>query len=311
MAGPRRTSRRGGSEPCPTDWLRRRNVAGPIGTREGQASGYAEAVRIAWLTDIHLDHLDKVLIDALSWEVAKTAPDAVVVTGDISVAARLGEHLERFGAAFEAPVHFVMGNHDYWGSSAAATRAALTKLAGVAPRMRWLQHEGPVWLDEQTALVGVDGWSDARIGDYATSPVKLRDYELIAELATGDIHSGVVAARALADADATLLAEHLEHALQARPHVYVATHVPPFAEAARFAGNITTPQFLPWVTCKAVGDVVLEAADRHPKRRISVLCGHMHHFAHEQIRPNLEVRTGAATYGKPAIAAILDTCSTL
>lgn len=258
-------------------------------------------MRIVWLTDIHLDHIDHAAVDALSAQVAKRSPDLVLLTGDISVAARLGEHLDRFGAGFSAPIHFVAGNHDYWGSSVAAVRAALAKLASVTTRVRYLPEQGPLWLNADAALVGVDGWADARFGDFERSPVRLRDYSSIAELIHDDFRSAVAAARALADADARLLADLLEQALRARKHVYVATHVPPFAEAARYEGQITSPHFLPWVTCKAVGDVLLAAATRHPDRHISVLCGHMHHFAHERLRDNLEVRTGAAVYGAPAI----------
>lgn len=263
-------------------------------------------MRIAWLTDIHLDHLENEAVDTLSERVAETSPDGVVLTGDISVAPRLGEHLDRFSARFDAPVWFVAGNHDYWGASVAAVRPALASMKAVAPRVRWLPEEGPVMLSDEVALVGVDGWADARHGDYPTSPVRMRDYMHIAELATGDIDSGVAAARAIADADATRLTELLDMALAERPHVYVATHIPPFAESARYHGHVTTKDFLPWVTCKAVGDALLDAAERHPERRITVLCGHMHHPAHEQVRDNLLVRTGAAEYGAPQVADVIE-----
>lgn len=269
-------------------------------------TGTVATVRIAWLTDIHLDHLDDEAVDALSQRVAEVSPGGVVLTGDISIAPRLGEHLERFAARFDAPVWFVAGNHDYWGASVAAVRPALSQMSRVAPRIRWLPSEGPVMLSDEIALVGVDGWADARLGDYQSSPVRMRDYTHIAELATGDIDTGVEAARAIADADARQLADLLERALAERPHVYVATHVPPFAESARYRGHVTTPDFLPWVTCKAVGDVLLEVAERHPNERITALCGHMHHSAHEQIRDNLVVRTGAAEYGAPALADVIE-----
>jgi len=152
-------------------------------------------VRIPWLTDIHLDHLADERIDALSEAVAEARPDAVLVTGDISVAPRLGADLERFAARFDAPVYFVAGNHDYWGASVRALRPALSRLTEAAPRMRWLQSAGPVWLDGHHALIGVDGWADARHGDYARSPVRLRDYQHIEELATGGMAKVLVARR--------------------------------------------------------------------------------------------------------------------
>jgi predicted phosphohydrolase len=261
-------------------------------------------VRIAWLTDIHLDHLEDTAIDHLSVDVAQTAPDAVVVTGDISVAPRIGQDLERFIGAFDAPVYFVAGNHDYWGANVKTMRTFFTHLPEVVPRLRWLGATEPVLLDSERALVGVDGWADARLGDRERSPVRLADYAHIADL-KGDFEAGVATARSIADEDAQQLGELLERALRLRPHVYVATHVPPFAEAARYHGVITSPAFLPWVTSQAIGDALLEAADRHPRRRLTVLCGHMHHPAHVWPRPNLEVRCGAAAYGAPTVGDVL------
>jgi predicted phosphohydrolase len=263
-------------------------------------------MRIAWLTDIHLDHLAPNAIDGLSAKVAEASVDAVVLTGDISVAPRLGEHLERLIADFAGPVWLVLGNHDYWGSSVAEVREALRAMRGAEPRLRWLQHEGPVLLDHERALVGVDGWADARLGDPLGSPVRLRDYDRVQDLVHADRGAALDAARAIADGDAATLRTLLDDALRLRSHVYVATHIPPFAEAALFRGMMTTAHFLPWVTCKAVGDALLDAAERHPDRRITVLCGHMHHRAHVWMRPNLEVRTGAAEYGAPAIEDVIE-----
>ena len=263
-------------------------------------------MRIAWLTDIHLDHLAPRHIDGLSAKVAEASVDAVVLTGDISVAPRLGEHLERLIADFAGPVWLVAGNHDYWGSSVGLVRTGLRAMRAAEPRLRWLPEEGPVLLDAERALVGVDGWADARHGDPLGSPVRLRDYQHVEDLVHEDRGAALDAARAIADADALTLRALLEDALKLRPHVFVATHIPPFAEAALFHGMMTTPHYLPWVTCKAVGDALLEAAERHPDRRITVLCGHMHHRAHVWMRPNLEVRTGAAEYGAPVIEDVIE-----
>ncbi|HJL16212.1 MAG TPA: hypothetical protein RMH99_11170 [Sandaracinaceae bacterium LLY-WYZ-13_1] len=157
-----------------------------------------------------------------------------------------------------------------------------------------------------TALVGVDGWADARHGQLEGSPVRLRDYQHVEDLARHDFEPAVEVARSLADRDAATLRGLLEEALAARPRVLVATHVPPFPEAARYGGEVTHPHFLPWVTCKATGDVLLEVAARHPEGRLTVLCGHMHHPAEVAIRDNLEVRCGAAEYGRPVVQAVLE-----
>ena len=261
-------------------------------------------MRLAWLTDVHLDRVDGLAVDQLSRRIAATAPDAVLVTGDISVAPRLGADLERLLGAFRAPVYLVAGNHAYWGADVTTVRRFLTPLPRVAPRLRWLGSHAPLLLAAERALVGVDGWADARLGEGERSALRLADYHHIADL-RGDFGAALARARELADADAAQLRALLERALRLRPHVFVATHLPPFAEAARHQGRVAKPAVLPWVTSKAVGDVLLEAADRHAGRRLTVLAGHMHHPAHVWMRPNLEVRTGPAEYGAPRIGEVL------
>ena len=263
-------------------------------------------MRVAWLTDIHLDHAGGTAIDALAREVAAREVDGVVLTGDLSVAAALGPHLGRLVEPWDVPAWLVLGNHDYWGSDVASVRRAMRAVREIEPRIRWLPHEGVVSLTDEVALVGVDGWADARHGDVAGSPIRLRDYRLVEDLVHDEIDDAIAAVRALADADAAHLRALLDEALATHGRVIVATHVPPFPEAARFEGSVTHPHWLPWVTCKAVGDVLLDAAARHPDRALTVLCGHMHHPARVRMAPNLEVRCGAATYREPALQDVIE-----
>jgi predicted MPP superfamily phosphohydrolase len=55
-----------------------------------------------------------------------------------------------------------------------------------------------------------------------------------------------------------------------------------------------------------VGDVLLEAAQSHPKCQILVLCGHTHGGGEIQVAENLRVVTGPAEYGKPKIQRIME-----
>lgn len=263
-------------------------------------------MRLAWLTDIHLDHAGRDALDALARDVAARGVDGVVLTGDLSVAPDLGGHLARLVAPWDVPAWLVLGNHDYWGAAVGTVRDAMGALREVEPRLRWLPNEGVVSLSDEVALVGVDGWADARHGDVEGSPIRLRDYRHVDDLVHEDFEDALAAARSIADADASLLRALLDEALAAHARVIVATHVPPFPEAARYEGHITHPHWLPWVTCKAVGDVLLDAARRHPERAITVLCGHMHHPAHVHLADNLEVRCGAATYRAPVVQDVIE-----
>lgn len=120
-------------------------------------------MRLAWLTDIHLDHGPLGDIDA----------DGLLVTGDISNSCSLQMHLAEL--AQRTPLYFVLGNHDYYGSSITGVRQQVPQWAG-----SWLHQDGPITLGEWQ-LVGVDGWGDGRIGN-AETPVFLNDFLLIEEL---------------------------------------------------------------------------------------------------------------------------------
>jgi 3',5'-cyclic-AMP phosphodiesterase len=134
----------------------------------------------------------------------------------------------------------------------------------------------------------------------------LNDFECIRELRDLQHHER----RDLIGALGVEAARHFERvlpmALSAYRHVLVLTHVPPFKEAAWHDGKISADDWLPFFSCKAVGDVLTAAMTKHPDHKMTVLCGHTHGDGTVRILPNLEVVTGSATYGAPEIQRILD-----
>jgi hypothetical protein len=55
----------------------------------------------------------------------------------------------------------------------------------------------------------------------------------------------------------------------------------------------------------SAGEVLRDLMTQHPDRHMTVLCGHTHSAGRVQVLSNLEVLTGAAEYGQPAIQKIL------
>ena len=263
-------------------------------------------MRLAWLTDIHLDFLTDEAIARFAAEVARRAPDGVVITGDISIAPELGADLAKLVAGWRVPCWFVAGNHDYYGASVAAVRAALCELHRVEPKLVWLPHAGVVPLSGETALVGVDGWADGRLGDPEGTGVVLNDHLRIRELVQPTRARLLEVVRRLGDEEARTLSRLLGEALAPHAHVIVATHVPPFREAATHQGRVSGDDWLPWMTCHAVGEVLRELALAHPTRKITVLAGHTHDACRVSILPNLEVRTVAVEYGAPSVQDVLE-----
>ncbi|MGH9426333.1 MAG: phosphoesterase, partial [Terriglobia bacterium] len=69
---------------------------------------------------------------------------------------------------------------------------------------------------------------------------------------------------------------------------------------------VSNKEWLPWFTCKAMGDMLLASAEEHPDRQILVLCGHTHSRGKVDILPNLKVWTGGAQYGAPEIEHVFE-----
>jgi predicted phosphohydrolase len=262
--------------------------------------------RLAWATDVHLNFLSASGLEAFREALAQQEADVVVITGDIAEAPTLEPLLSVLAAELKLPIYFVLGNHDYYRSSLARVREVARELSRRSPWLCWLPTAGVVELTPDVALVGVDGWSDGRYGDFLRSPVMLNDYLLIAELSGLSKAERLARLQQLGDDEAAALRAPLRQSLGKYQRVLVATHVPPFKEACWHEGRVSNDEWLPHFSCKAVGDALREAALAFPDRKIRVLCGHTHSGGTAEILPNLKVMTGAAEYGEPRVQGVLE-----
>ena len=271
-----------------------------------------EPFRLAWATDIHLDIAGEERAESFCAAVDASPARALLVGGDIAEARSLERWLKSLRDRLSVPVYFVLGNHDYYGGAVEPVRGLARDLT--SERLAWLPAVGVVELSESCALVGHDGWGDARLGDFAGSQVILNDYIVIKDLveAAGSERAAEdpLAAwelktdlqrklAALGDDAAETLRPHLIAALDSFAEVLVLTHVPPFRESCWHRGRISDDDWLPGFTCKAMGDLLLETVSRRPGCRVTVLCGHTHGEGEAWPLRNLRVRTGGAVYGDP------------
>jgi len=132
-------------------------------------------MKLAWATDIHLDFCSPGVREEFYDQIGGAGADAVLLTGDIADARTLEPMLLEMSAAVAIPVYFVLGNHDFYGSTVAEVRERARGLTDQDERLRWLPATGIVTLTETTALVGHDGWADGRFGDWSGSRVLLND----------------------------------------------------------------------------------------------------------------------------------------
>jgi Icc protein len=263
-------------------------------------------MRLAWLTDIHLNFLEPMARRAFYAAVRKEGPNAVLVGGDIGEGPSLLAYLREMERSFGVPIYFVLGNHDFYGGSIAQVRAEVTRLCEGSQLLHYLPKAGAVAVGEATGLLGHDSWADGRFGDYEGSNMILNDYFLIRDLALADKVARLRKMQRFAHSAAAFFSRELPRALRRFDRVIVLTHVPPFREACWYQGRISNDSSLPHFACKTVGDVLLGAMRSHPDRRMTVLCGHTHGGGRADILPNLTVLTGAATYGEPEIQKVIE-----
>ncbi|HXX93745.1 MAG TPA: metallophosphoesterase [Planctomycetota bacterium] len=263
-------------------------------------------MKVAWATDIHLDFLDATGIERFTAELERTGADAFLIGGDIAKAGSVEKHLRSLESRLLRPIYFVLGNHDFYVGSIARVRASMAELSRRSRLLKWLPAAGPVGLTPSTTLLGHDGWGDGRHGNADTTPVRLNDFVMIEELSGIPRPKRLERLRALGDEAAGFVRRELPRALERSRKALFLTHVPPFRESCWHEGEISDDDWLPYFTCRAVGDALLEVMRAHPQSDLTVLCGHTHGAGTAEILPNLRVWTGGADYGKPRVERLWD-----
>lgn len=266
-------------------------------------------MKLAWLTDIHLNFLEKEERDSFYQNILQHECDAILISGDIAEAPSLVGILEEMVAYINKPIYFVLGNHDYYRGSIHDVRERMTKLSSTNPQLFWLGSSGIQKLNSSTIILGQDGWADGRLGDYQNSRVVLNDSRLIADLFEASLFGRfklLEKMQQLADHDSSQLEIDLLKAIEQKPQkILISTHVPPFKEACTYEGKRTADEWLPFFSSKASGDVIFRIAERNRKIDFMVLCGHTHGKAVAQILDNLIVKAGAAEYYQPVIQDLI------
>jgi len=259
--------------------------------------------RIAWSTDIHLNFLGTQQIEDFLKVVQAKSPDIYIISGDIGEAPSIYDYLRRIADTLTIPVYFVLGNHDFYHGGIQHVRAGIVSLIQDVDNLHWLNTETVVQISENVAMVGHDGWSDGRYGNFKQSPIVLNDYVMIQELANLTLDDRLATLQKLGDEAGEHIREVLPIACTENKLVFVVTHAPPFQEACWHEGESATDDnpYLPHFTCKAVGDALREIVPQYPDCQVTVLCGHTHGSGIYQALPNLNVITGGAEYGKPII----------
>ncbi len=266
-------------------------------------------MQLVWLTDIHLNFIDANARKKFYQEIINMESDGILISGDIAEAPSIKDILQELADFIEKPIYFVLGNHDYYRGKISEVRSEMTALTAANKYLFWLPASDPLRLDNDTFLVGQDGWADGRFGDYQNSRVVLNDSKMIADLFQEKIlgkYQLLDKMQQLADADATRLRNDLEQAVSQNPKkIVVLTHVPPFREACLHEGKISDDSWLPYFSSKVMGDILMQSAQQNLSIDFLVLCGHTHSKTTYQPIDNLTIEVGGAEYCQPVIQKVI------
>ena len=202
----------------------------------------------------------------------------------------------------------MLGNHDYYHGWIGEVREQVAALCAAAAAAA-LSFDAPdaIGLTPGVGLVGHDGWADARLGDYEKSVVSMQDFRLIGDFRRPGQSRAAAQAACLGGRGGRSCPPRLaRRPWSGSTQVVLLTHVPPLREACWHEGQTSDDDWAPFFTCRAVGDAILEIMPHYPQRRLTVLCGHTHGAGVCQPLANVEILTGGAEYGRPAVARIFE-----
>ena len=264
--------------------------------------------KICHLTDTHLNFID----DIESWWadilLANNDCDCFLFTGDVSTSSNIQYVLDIFESTSK-PVYYVLGNHDYYSTSIETLRDDIGKRK--PSNVTFLTQSNPIVLSPTSILIGDDGWYDGRNGTYWASNESLNDFRYIKEFKGHGKQARLMIMQRYADRSANRISELIKKAIVDHPQMndlYIATHVPPFANAAWYMGKKSNNDFLPFFSNFCVGSSIESSSKefRESGKNVWVYCGHTHCFGVTSPAENLNVITSGAQYYKPKVSNIIN-----
>ena len=261
-------------------------------------------MKLAWMTDIHLNFLDDYNIEMFLKSINQNDFDYLTISGDISDAIRLIKHLEFIEKWIKKPVYFVLGNHDFYHGSFEDIDEKVRKFCK-DKNLIYLTNNGIFKLSKNTGLIGHNGWADGGYGDYLNSRIDLNDYYKIHDLIGLNKMERLTIMNKMGKTSSRYLSKMIENGFEQFNNLILVTHVSPFKEACYYKNQISGEDYLPYYSCKSVGDMIKREMKKRPDKKIMILCGHTH-FAFEKEFGNISIKVGQSEYRYPKTQEIIN-----
>ena len=261
------------------------------------------SAKILWLSDLHFNIHDlwPAGHDAFLHQLSEQTFDLLVITGDISNARHLKQALLSISeAAAHRSVYFVLGNHDFYGSSFDAVDKDVDRLCRGRANLHHLGNGEIIELTNTAALIGHRGWADGKAGYGRNTITRSKDANRITDF-KGESKDAVFSRmERLGEASGDYFHKMAPKALRLYEHVMVATHVPPFVWAAhskeKRGNRVCRKTELPFFTNISAGARLKQSLSAQPDKRLTVLCGHTHRANTYNETPALRVRVAGGRW---------------
>lgn len=284
-------------------------------------------MKYAFLTDIHLDCLTHEKLNDFLVACADPSIDHYLISGDIAQAPSVESFLKVMADAWDRPITFCLGNHDFWHGSIKGVRNRISEVCRKQHifDIHYVTHAEYFSLSSTTALVGHDGWYDGLHGDARYSSFLMNDWwnikefkDVLEPLSAIEYKKGprldmisrmrvIELCQRLASEAATHVKKGINAAVASGyQKILILTHIPPWNEAHVHEGRPGGNYAAPWFTSKIMGDMLEEIAKKNPDVEFTVLCGHTHGRIDVALLPNLTCRVGGADYINPRVQFIVE-----
>jgi predicted phosphohydrolase len=257
-------------------------------------------MKLIWCTDLHFNFVPNASFPKLFGKELSALGDTLVITGDTSEGPTLEHDLTELAAGFEKQIYFLVGNHDYYKNSIKNITSLARKLQHKISNLFYLPTYNGV-LNQDTILVGSDGWYDCKVGD----PYRLgmSDFTLIEEFQGHHIDDIIRLSRIEAGTLAMEADYKIRQVVKEYKNIYFATHVPPFPHPDKKKRSLTWD---PWFTWTAMGEALAGIAEDFPDNNFTILAGHRHIPFTYKHSHNMVMLVGEANYGSPDVVKVFD-----
>ena len=264
------------------------------------------AMKLHWASDIHLDRAGGKLKEQFLERLSAAGHDGVVISGDISRADSVVQHLGEIARATRKPIFFTLGNHDFFGDSMESVDSAVDAACCKFANLHHLGKGEMIPLGDNTVLVGHRGWSNGGAGTRYRISVPNPDRHAIKDFRGLSDHAYFSRVQSLGSESADYVRSILPIALGRYRRVVFLTHFPPHTDSVRFGRQPCGWNRMSHFANFAMGGAMLGIAKNYPRRSITVLSGHSHSAATVRVAPGIEIKVAGARTGQPEVQGIVD-----